>query len=61
MLAWKKAQKLGRFDPDAPAKLEERAKAHELEARKRGLVVGGRVRVGGEGRSLSYTLLFTRL
>ncbi|KAI9819811.1 MAG: hypothetical protein M1832_003886 [Thelocarpon impressellum] len=48
VLAWKRAQKLGRFDPDAPARLEERARAHEEEARARGLAVGRRCRVGME-------------
>lgn len=48
VLAWKKAQKLGRFDPDAPS--HEQAKiaaiAHEIESR--GIEVGKRCRVGGQ-------------
>ncbi|KAK2069782.1 hypothetical protein P8C59_004331 [Phyllachora maydis] len=48
VLAWKKAAKLGRFDPGAPG--HEQAKvaalAHEVESR--GIAVGKRCRVGGD-------------
>ena len=51
VLAWKKANKLGRFDPSAPsasAAEEARISAHATEAEKRGIEVGKRCRVGGE-------------
>ncbi|KAI9849413.1 MAG: hypothetical protein M1838_000156 [Thelocarpon superellum] len=48
VLAWKKAEKLGRFDPDAPAKHEAMVRAHEEEAKERGLEVGLRCRVGAD-------------
>lgn len=48
VLAWKKALKLGRFDPDAARHEAERAAAHEREARRRGIEVGKRCRVGGD-------------
>lgn len=48
VLAWKKAQKLGRFDPNVPAMLEAKVAAFAREAEERGIVVGKRCRVGGE-------------
>lgn len=48
VLAWKKAQKLGRFDPDAGSREQARLEAHADEARRRGIAVGRRCRVGGE-------------
>lgn len=48
VLAWKKAQKLGRFDPNAPAHEEARLAALESEVQERGIAVGKRCRVGGE-------------
>ncbi|KAI9845663.1 MAG: hypothetical protein M1837_004637 [Sclerophora amabilis] len=48
VLAWKRTQKLGRFDPEAPARHADAVEAHESEARRRGIEVGKRVRVGGE-------------
>ncbi|KAF4314239.1 putative cap-gly domain-containing protein [Botryosphaeria dothidea] len=36
VLAWKKAQKLGRFDPDAPSIEEQKVKALEREVDERG-------------------------
>lgn len=49
VLAWKKSQKLGRFDPSAPS-LEEREKAkhqaYEKDITDRGIEVGKRCRVG---------------
>lgn len=48
VLAWKKAQKLGRFDPEAPDHERARLDALELEVRQRGIEVGKRCRVGGE-------------
>ncbi|KAI6354468.1 hypothetical protein MCOR25_008583 [Pyricularia grisea] len=48
VLAWKKAQKLGRFDPNAPAMLEAKVAAFAREVEERGIAVGKRCRVGGE-------------
>ncbi|SPO03428.1 probable Alp11 homologue of tubulin-folding cofactor B [Cephalotrichum gorgonifer] len=48
VLAWKKAQKLGRFDPNAPSIEAARIAAIEQEVRARGIEVGKRCRVGGE-------------
>lgn len=36
VLAWKKAQKLGRFDPSAPSIEEQKIKALEREVEERG-------------------------
>jgi hypothetical protein len=36
VLAWKKAQKLGRFDPDAPSIEEQKIRASEREVEERG-------------------------
>jgi len=48
VLAWKKAQKLGRFDPDAPSLEQARLKAYDTEIKNRGIEAGKRCRVGGE-------------
>ncbi|KIH91568.1 cell polarity protein [Sporothrix brasiliensis 5110] len=48
VLAWKKAQKLGRFDPDAPEHARARIAAFAAEAEARGIAVGKRCRVGGD-------------
>lgn len=48
VLAWKKAQKLGRFDPDAPNHEQAKLAALEQEIRQRGIAVGKRCRVGGD-------------
>ncbi|OAQ72993.1 tubulin specific chaperone cofactor B [Pochonia chlamydosporia 170] len=48
VLAWKKAQKLGRFDPNAPSHEQARLEALEQEVRQRGIQVGRRCRIGGE-------------
>ncbi|KAJ4151640.1 hypothetical protein LMH87_012329 [Akanthomyces muscarius] len=48
VLAWKKAQKLGRFDPNAPDQEQARLAALEQEIEQRGIAVGRRCRVGGE-------------
>ena len=39
VLAWKKAQKLGRFDPDAPSVEQQKIRALEREVEERGMVV----------------------
>jgi hypothetical protein len=36
VLAWKKAQKLGRFDPNAPSLEEQKIRALEREVEERG-------------------------
>lgn len=51
VLAWKKRQRLGRFDPSAKSDAElagERRDKDEAEISKRGLQAGSRCRVGGD-------------
>lgn len=51
VLAWKKANKLGRFDPTAPTvEALEKAKieSYEAEIKEKGIQVGKRCRVGRE-------------
>lgn len=51
VLAWKKANKLGRFDPSAPtpeALEKDRIEAYEIEVKSKGIEVGKRCRVGQE-------------
>ncbi|KAI1825707.1 CAP Gly-rich domain-containing protein [Xylaria intraflava] len=48
VLAWKKAEKLGRFNPDAPTIQQAKLDAHEHEIRSRGIEAGKRCRVGGD-------------
>lgn len=48
VLAWKKKQRLGRFDPDAPSHEQAKLDALEQEVRRRGIEAGKRCRVGGE-------------
>ncbi|KAM4059977.1 CAP-Gly domain-containing protein [Hirsutella rhossiliensis] len=48
VLAWKRAQKLGRFDPDAPGHEQARLDAGEQQVLLRGIQIGKRCRVGGE-------------
>lgn len=48
VLAWKKAQRLGRFDPSAPSHEQAKAAALEQEIQQRGIAVGKRCRIGGE-------------
>ncbi|KAJ2905145.1 CAP-Gly domain containing protein [Zalerion maritima] len=48
VLAWKKAQKLGRFDPNAPSHAAARKSALEAEAQEKGIKVGKRCRVGAD-------------
>ncbi|TVY39725.1 Cell polarity protein [Lachnellula subtilissima] len=47
-LPGKKANKLGRFDPDAPSLEQAKLLALENEIKERGIAVGKRCRVGGE-------------
>ncbi|CAJ2511563.1 Uu.00g071880.m01.CDS01 [Anthostomella pinea] len=48
VLAWKKAEKLGRFNPDAPSLEKAKLEASDFEVRSRGIEVGKRCRVGGD-------------
>ncbi|KAI5462275.1 CAP Gly-rich domain-containing protein [Mariannaea sp. PMI_226] len=48
VLAWKKAEKLGRFDPNAPSYEQAKLAAFEREITSRDIAVGKRCRVGGE-------------
>ncbi|GKT86682.1 CAP-Gly domain-containing protein [Colletotrichum tofieldiae] len=48
VLAWKKAQKLGRFDPDAPSHEQAKIAALQQEIEQKGIQAGKRCRVGGE-------------
>ncbi|OCK80188.1 hypothetical protein K432DRAFT_50544 [Lepidopterella palustris CBS 459.81] len=45
VLAWKKAQKLGRFDPNAPSIEQQKIHALEREIEERGLTLQARVRL----------------
>lgn len=48
VLAWKKAEKLGRFNPDAPNLEKAKIDSFDLEIKSRGIEVGKRCRVGGD-------------
>jgi tubulin-folding cofactor B len=48
VLAWKKAKKLGRFDPNAPSLEEAKIAAFQAEINSRGIAVGKRCRVGAD-------------
>ena len=48
MLAWKKANKLGRFDPSAPSLEQAKLQAYDTEIVSKGIKAGKRCRVGGE-------------
>lgn len=39
VLAWKKAQKLGRFDPNAPQIVQEKTEASFNEVEQRGMLL----------------------
>lgn len=47
VLAWKKAQKLGRFDPNAPSHEQAKIASFAEEVQNRGIEKGKRCRVGG--------------
>ncbi|KAF1364094.1 hypothetical protein EJ07DRAFT_100354 [Lizonia empirigonia] len=61
VLAWKKAQKLGRFDPNAPSIEQQKILASEREVEERGLTVGGRVRLLPESDARRGTVSYTGL
>ena len=48
VLAWKKSNQLGRFDPNAPAALAQKIAAHNEKAAALDIASGRRCRVGGE-------------
>ncbi len=48
VLAWKKAEKLGRFNPDAPSLEKAKIDANEHEIKSRGIELGKRCRIGGD-------------
>ena len=48
VLAWKKAQQLGRFDPNGPSQEQARIDALEADITQRAISVGRRCRVGGD-------------
>lgn len=48
VLAWKKAQQLGRFDPNAPSQEQARLETFQQEIQHRGIEVGKRCRVGAD-------------
>lgn len=48
VLAWKKAEKLGRFDPNAPNREQAKIAAFAEEIQTRGIEVGKRCRVGSD-------------
>jgi tubulin-folding cofactor B len=48
VLAWKKAQQLGRFDPSAPSQEAARLSAFEQDIQQRGIEAGKRCRVGAD-------------
>ncbi|KAI1107330.1 CAP Gly-rich domain-containing protein [Jackrogersella minutella] len=48
VLAWKKTEKLGRFNPDAPSLEKAKIDGFRAEIRSRGIEVGKRCRVGSD-------------
>ncbi|KAJ4289709.1 hypothetical protein N0V90_011038 [Kalmusia sp. IMI 367209] len=58
VLAWKKNQKLGRFDPNAPSIEQQKIRASEREIEERGLTLGSRVRLLPESDARRGTVSF---
>ncbi|KAL1601398.1 hypothetical protein SLS60_006311 [Paraconiothyrium brasiliense] len=58
VLAWKKNQKLGRFDPNAPSIEQQKIRASEREIEERGLSLGTRVRILPETDSRRGTVSY---
>lgn len=48
VLAWKKAQQLGRFDPTAPEHTRQKLAALDADVTSRGIGVGKRCQLGGD-------------
>ncbi|EOA88405.1 hypothetical protein ACJQWK_02083 [Exserohilum turcicum] len=61
VLAWKKAQKLGRFDPNAPSIEQQKIRASEREVEERGLSVSSRVRLLPESDARRGTISYIGL
>ncbi|KAF1831068.1 tubulin-specific chaperone-like protein B [Decorospora gaudefroyi] len=61
VLAWKKAQKLGRFDPEAPSIEQQKVRASEREVEERGLFVSARVRLLPESDARRGTISYIGL
>ncbi|KAJ6193854.1 tubulin-specific chaperone-like protein B [Bipolaris maydis] len=61
VLAWKKAQKLGRFDPNAPSIEQQKIRASEREVEERGLSVSSRVRLLPESDARRGTVSYIGL
>jgi len=61
VLAWKKAQKLGRFDPEAPSIEQQKIRASEREVEERGLSLNGRVRLLPESDARRGTISYIGL
>ncbi|KAF2250622.1 hypothetical protein BU26DRAFT_267068 [Trematosphaeria pertusa] len=58
VLAWKKAQQLGRFDPDAPSLEQQKIRASEREIEERGLTLSARVRLLPESDARRGTISY---
>ncbi|KAF1970182.1 tubulin-specific chaperone-like protein B [Bimuria novae-zelandiae CBS 107.79] len=58
VLAWKKNQKLGRFDPNAPSIEQQKVQASEREIEERGITLGARVRILPETDSRRGTVSY---
>ncbi|CAI6330439.1 unnamed protein product [Periconia digitata] len=61
VLAWKKAQKLGRFDPNAPTIEQQKVLASEREIQERGLTIQCRVRLLPESDARRGTVMYLGL
>ncbi|KAH7393061.1 CAP Gly-rich domain-containing protein [Pyrenochaeta sp. MPI-SDFR-AT-0127] len=61
VLAWKKAQKLGRFDPDAGSIEQQKIRASEREVEERGLSLSCRVRLLPESDARRGTVSYIGL
>jgi tubulin-specific chaperone B len=58
VLAWKKAQKLGRFDPNAPNIEQQKVEASYREVQQRGIEQGKRCRLLPEDDARRGTVMF---
>ncbi|KAF2016628.1 hypothetical protein BU24DRAFT_423011 [Aaosphaeria arxii CBS 175.79] len=61
VLAWKKSQKLGRFDPNAPTIEQQKILAYEREIEERGLTLSSRVRLLPESDARRGTVSYLGL
>lgn len=58
VLAWKKTQKLGRFDPEAPSIEQQKIQTVQREIDERGVTVGARCRMLPESDSRRGTVQY---